>query len=110
MSRHNARELQQWVFANADRPITLEEVEKALDWPRASVNAGLVRMVKKYPDQMERIQRGVYRWSSTAVEQPASGTLVTEMLVTVVRRRDDGKMLVRDDNTSELYVMEPFEF
>lgn len=94
---------------NADRPITLDELIQETGLTRSQVSnaAGNLIACGEYPN-IQRIQAGVYRWNSTSISAEAEPPV--EFLVVVVKRRDDGKMLVRDVNTDTLYVMEDFEF
>ena len=91
-----------------DRPVTLDELEKQLKpLGRMQIASGIsnLRGTGNYP-QLVCLNRGVYQWNSVADDpEPA-----TEMLVVIVKVRSDGKMLVRNTDTDELYVMEAFEF
>lgn len=106
---HKSRQVVDYVLANADRPLTVDEVAKALDWGISSTSTTLSRMLQDYPNNMRRPRRGVYIWHSEGQSEPESTR--SAYMVSVIRRKDDGTMLVRDmDDETALYVMRPFDF
>lgn len=117
---HRGREVELYMQRNADRPVTIEEIDQELHWNRNSISGRLNNMLELYPEHMERIpnRRGVYRWnsvpkrvtgsSSTSTSPPALE--VDEMLVSVVTRDPEtGVVLVRDDATHQLFTLKPFK-
>lgn len=105
---HKSRDVMQYVWDNADKPITLEEVAEKLKWTSSSVSSVLSGMVKDYPDQMVRVRRGVFIWHSE--KRDVEPVEVTEMLVTIVKRREDGQLLVQDTATNSLYTMRELDW
>jgi hypothetical protein len=99
--------------ANADRPITAEELVREISWRSDSISTAVTRLVTRYPGKMERIGKGVYRWNSSAEEatpEPvAEPEQPTEMIVKVLTEKPD-RMLVQDLDSGLLYVMTQFEF
>lgn len=109
---HKGRQVHDYVFGNADRPLTLEQIARDVGWAPASVGTCLGRMLAKYPEHMQRTSKGVYRWNSQpsdVVPAVVSSSNREDMLISVLSRKE-GKALVRDDETGELYVLTPFEF
>lgn len=99
-----------YLTQNPDRPITLDELEKELGFTRVQASGATTNLINsgRYPN-LERVQHGVYRWNSA----PAAGTTAeaTEMLISVLTRKDDGSMLVRDTEPGGIvYVMRPLDF
>lgn len=105
-----APKVRDFVWANADKPLSAEFVAKEIGLLPTSISSVLAQMVTDFPDQMERIRKGLYRWNSAGVapKDPEPEADPTELIVEIVGRRD-GRMLVRDDK-GNLFVMQPFEF
>jgi hypothetical protein len=97
-----------YMTSNADKPVTLAQLEEALGWSRSSVAGCAARLVETFPGNMERKRQGLYVWNSTS--KAADKVLSTEMLVSVLTRRADGTILVQDTETREIYVMRQLEF
>jgi predicted transcriptional regulator of viral defense system len=93
-----------------DELVTIRRVAQSLGIDNAdSLSGALNRLCTKYPN-MERVQRGVYRWTADPVtEESSDGKDPEDFLMQFISRRDD-KILVRDTMTNELWVMTRFEF
>lgn len=98
-----------YLTSNADRPITLRELERECLEPggvASSVNGAALRLTERYPN-CERIQNGVYIWHSNPEVMQEQASLVT---VRILKTRDDGSMLVIDDDTNEIYTVRPLSW
>lgn len=93
-----------YMTGNPDRPVPLTEIAEAIGRQVSSVNGALNRMMQEYP-QCRRPQKGVYLWDSTAKAKESA-----EYLVKVLSRKDDGTMLVQDEDGEQVYVMKPVEY
>lgn len=123
---HRGRQVQDFFFSNADRPITIEEIVRETGARGDSVSTMVSRMIQRFPGRMERIGKGLYRWNSepaeVAPEKPESMKAGSEILMSVLSVREeefvvseDNKVketryLLRDEETGDLFVMTPFEF
>lgn len=108
-----------------DHNFTVHDLAMATGWTAASIPTAITRFMDQYPN-LRRTGRGVYMWCSdqdAPVQNPdapelepesepvrAAGTGEPgEMLISVLRRNDK-KILVRDETTGDMYVMTPFSF
>jgi hypothetical protein len=101
-----------YLTANADMPITADTLVRETGHNRSSVIGSANRIIAKYPNARSG-GHGIYVWDSTppaATSTTPATPAADELLVTVVRRKADGSILVRDAETTELYVLTPFEF
>ncbi|HEY6022091.1 MAG TPA: hypothetical protein VIY48_20155 [Candidatus Paceibacterota bacterium] len=91
-----------------DELVTLRRIATSLGIENTdSLSGALNALIAKYPN-MERLQRGVYRWNSVPQEKPTS-RMPEEFLLQYVSDKE-GRILVRDTDTNLLWVMTPFEF
>lgn len=93
---------------NADRPITLNELVEVTGLDRSQCTNAATNLVRNeaYP-QMQRTGHGIYTWTTKSVEEKKSKT---EMLVSILMRKADGSMLVKDTEDDMVYVIRPLEF
>jgi predicted double-glycine peptidase len=89
---------------NADRPITLNELVENVGLDRQQSTSAANLLVGKYTEMIRR-GSGTYEWST---KEPKKDK--TEMLVTIIMRKDDGTMLVKDTEDDVVYVIRPLEF
>lgn len=98
-----------------DNPGTTTSVEKLYEnvpgWTPSSYSSALHLLIKKYPDKIERIGNGVYKWSNLRSESELESKKQEpqEILVRVLGCKD-GKMLVQDEESHDVYVMQPLTF
>lgn len=91
-----------------DKNVTLDELTRQLkQLTRQQVSGGVQAIKKVYPELISP-SRGVYRWCSDGA--PAAEPAETELTITILNTAGDGKMLVQDVNTRELYVLEHYKF
>lgn len=110
---HKGREVELWVRDHRDIPLTIEEVSAGVGWSAASTSSTLGRMVERYPEHMERIGRGVYRWNTAArVTMPdvsESDMIVegTKFVAEVVLAAPNGSVVLKFGD--QLYRLVPIE-
>lgn len=93
-----------------DRPITLDELARQLkELTRTQISGGVQALKLNYA-QLTTPSRGVYQWNTNGVPEPEHEDEPTELTIAVVRRRDDGTMLVQDTSTRELYTLQVYTF
>lgn len=117
-------DVEAYVTQHADRPLHIADVAREIGWSVNSTSSRLCRMLEEWPNRMERVRRGVYRWNSTPITAVAGRVEVATaplqaaparnddqvMTVSVVSRDEaTGVTLVRDDATHDLYTMKPFK-
>jgi hypothetical protein len=104
--RGAVQNLLSYFTSNADRPITLNELVENVGYDRGQCTTAANNLVNNpaYP-QMIRTGQGIYMW---ATKESAKDK--TEMLVTILMRKEDGSMLVKDCEDEVVYVVRPLEF
>lgn len=97
----------EYFTANADRPITLNELERTLNgYTRSQVTQAAASLTGQYAKNLERTGSGVYTWHSMEQETTVLGN---EFIVKVIDRDGDA-LLVQDTETSEVFIMEPINW
>jgi hypothetical protein len=100
--RPMAQPLLDYLLSNADRPITLRELER--EFPSRTVSGAISRFVDVYPN-LERKQRGIYIWHSVPrTDQP------TELLLKIVKRNEDNRLLAVDEDNGTVYILKEVDF
>lgn len=101
---HKAREVMTFMRDNPDKPFSIEDVSAAIGWTRTSTTTALSRMMTTYPENMQRVSKGVYRWNSKQIEKPADDPTVFLFEVLTIQ---DNIYLCRDD-AGKLYRVTEF--
>lgn len=99
-----AKRVLAYMTGNADRPVTAADVAEATGDVETSAASAMAAMAKRYP-QMRRVQKGIYIWDSS-IKEAETG----EYMVKVLSRKEDGTMLVQDEEHGDVFVMRPVEF
>jgi hypothetical protein len=97
---------------NADRPIFIEDLVKDTGVKYSTISTAFTRLTQLYPNA-ERIGKGIYRWSSKPSGIPvtiADVTSIKEFIVKVLDTKEDGTMLVSEEDSERLFVMKPLEW
>lgn len=99
-----------WFQANADRAVTLDELTAHFnEYHRGSVSSAVGILTRKLPDNLVKVAQGVWRYDSKSHPILTVQTK-TELLLTEVKRKDDGTLLMMDSDTNLLYVVREFDF
>jgi hypothetical protein len=109
--RYRGHEVEKYVCAHPNVELRITTIADAVEWSAASTGACLARLSTRHVE-LERVRRGVYRWNASTVgSQLAGGTLAgrQELLLSVVTVSDAGVALVRDEETHELFTVQPFK-
>jgi DNA-binding transcriptional regulator GbsR (MarR family) len=99
------QEVLTYMTANADKPLVASEIADALNMNVMQVSNAVTHMIPNFPN-IQRIQRGVYKWNSTVTEKPQEPE--TELIVKIVDRKADGTLLVTDETS--VYVMRKLDW
>lgn len=106
--QYKGRELLNYMTANADRPVTVDELSRYLEWGSSSISASLGSYMKDYPGQLVRNHRGIYTWYSTPkVEQNGD---VEAFLLEILSKKGEDTFLTQDSETQEFYIVKRIEF
>ncbi len=93
-----------YMESRADQDVTLDDAMGATGAPRSTVNGQLARLVKEdKTGRWVRVRQGFYRYNSTpqGPDSKAPNGYMLEVLAT----QPDGKIIVRDLETSALFVL-----
>lgn len=88
-----------YLIENPDRFISLQQLTEKLGFSDSLHSRALENIRKKY-SQLERVNPTTYVWHG----------LGTRHEVTVIAIKNDGKMVVRNDETDQLYLMQSYDF
>jgi len=91
--------------ANADRPITLDELQKQFsNFSRSTISSGAARLRHVYSN-LGKINKYTYIWNSVPVSAP-----VKELYLTVLQSKEDGTMLAVNTVNEKVYVCKELDF
>lgn len=94
-----------YLSANANRPITYSEIVDVTGVNRTSISGVINTLLTTSPGNMQRLAKGLVRWNGTAIKPP-----VTEILLRVTGRKEDGRMLAIDEESGTTYVVKEVEW
>lgn len=104
MSRGTSQAILRIFTDSKNQPLTLDELVERTGLTRQQCTSAANTLVNNHTEMVRRGQ-GIYEWSTNSTLKPR-----TEMLMTIIMRKEDGTMLVKDTEDDMVYVIRPLDF
>lgn len=105
----NSQKILTYLQGNADRVVSLDELEENLQMPRNGISSALSTMLNDFPDHLTRKRQGMFIYSSE--KQPVASVNGSKVVnLTVITSNAQGNFIARDEQTKVVYVVKQLEF